>query len=110
MKNDNGDKYVGWKQFMWIVGLLISASIGLTILSGTFLFSRQEKQEDKIDILSANLTVVGNDVKWIKALFENQLDIQGMVDERVEKLVQKRFEIIPFKSYNNIVTSTFPTE
>jgi len=94
MKNTNGDKYINHKVF-WPIITAVFIVIGIV---GSFLLNRINKQEDKtdkveVDVSIANIKIatIETHVTWIRELFEGKL--QGVVDERVERMVQKQFEI-----------------
>ena len=71
----NGDKYIGWRQFSFI----ISGVIGFSIMIGTFLFNMYLGLANKVDDLSvevaADMSIIKTDVKWIKEIFEEPKDM-----------------------------------
>lgn len=93
MSRGNGDKYVTWHVFMWIVGGLAGGVIGFVLMSGGYLIHRQDKQTEQISDLRVEVASVKTGVDGIIKFLNEDLDIQGVVDERVERMVQKQFQI-----------------
>lgn len=93
--SSNGNKYINYQTF-WPIIAAVFIAMGVI---GTFLFERQDKQADKIDILQSSMVQVQTDVGWIRDFFENKLNIQNIINEKVAQMVQKQFEIIPDERY-----------
>ena len=70
----NGDKYIGWKIFFWIIGGIV----GFMVLVGTFLYNNENKLEDKIDrnfieisTIKADISSIDTNLEWITDQVKN---------------------------------------